>query len=238
MSSIRATVSPAYSAPASTCESGRSCVTLYGVKNGRPARWAGGEPGSWQPAQRPADAIQHPDADRTMLTVTQPAAGGGIGQDPVRCRPAEAEQLGEKGLPSLHELRLVARMRPALLGHEEAGPEHRRGRTRIDRVAHVGGVGEAAGDQHRVGGWELSANAFEQLARGEPSSRVAARLDALSDDRVGAGGVCRACLSDRATLVDPDTRSPAGAGGPSASRSRQRWRQPSSDACPPAAGLG
>ena len=122
-----------------------------------------------------------------------------------RPRPAGAEELREDRVARLDQALLVRIQCAALGRHQEARAEHGRVGARVEGGAHVGGVGQAAGHQHRVVRAERGTRALEQLEGGGLAAHVPACLDALGDHAVGARRARRQRLLDGAALVDPGT---------------------------------
>ena len=148
------------------------------------------------------------------MVSTEPALGCGVGDDAVRRRPAGSEQLGEDRLLGVQQALAVLRVRPALFGEQEAGAGDGRACAGLKGALDVAALRDPTGEKQRVVTRQGRLCPIEQLERGQASAHVASRLDALDDDRVGAGGVGCTGLPDRAALVDPDARDPAPRGAP------------------------
>ena len=66
--------------------------------------------------------MQAADPARAALVIAQPALGGHVAHDPVRRRPACAEQLGEHGVVRLEQSALVLRVGVALVQSRKRVP--------------------------------------------------------------------------------------------------------------------
>ena len=87
----------------------------------------------------------------------------------------------------------------ALLGEQEAGAGDRALGARLQRPGDVGALGDPAGEQQGIARRQRRAHPLEQLERRVGPAHVPARLDALDDHRVGAGGRVAA----RASATEP-----------------------------------
>ena len=94
-------------------------------------------------------------------------------------------------------------MGAALLGKQEAGAGDGGARPGLERPLDVGPLRDPAGEKQRVAAGQRLAHLGEQLECGDSTPHMAAGLDALDDEGIGGGGMRRACLADRAALVDP-----------------------------------
>ena len=101
--------------------------------------------------------------------------------------PADVEEFGQHGVAtfSLQQARLVARMRVALVAGHEARAHHDRRGARGERRARRRRIGDPARGQQRQR--HSPTHLGEQRQQADDALHVAAGLDALHDQRVGAG---------------------------------------------------
>ena len=98
---------------------------------------------------------------------------------------------------------LVAGMGAALVGEQEAGAGDGAPRAGLERPGTSAALGDPAGEQQREAGGSAARTRSSSSRAGVVAAHVAARLDALDDHAVGAGGLGGARLLDGAALVDP-----------------------------------
>src|SRR5437667_394320 len=107
-------------------------------------------------------SMQRPHPHGTARVAAEPAFGRLVRDDAVGRRPTHPEELGEDGLPSVEQPRLVVGVRAALVAHEKARPAYDRLGPGVEARPDVHRLRNAARRQDRIAVAHRPANPGQQ----------------------------------------------------------------------------